>query len=139
MKKTAIVLMSDPKNGSEESLGRALNALALAYECKTAGDEVALLFKGTGTRWPEQLSRPDHPANERYNDVRDTVRGASRGCAEKYGAAAGVQACGIPLVADTPVPGTPGVLGLRPYQNHGYEVVVFYPGGGREAPRAPFF
>lgn len=125
MKKTAIVLMSDPKSGSEESLGRALNALALAYECKSAGDEVALLFKGAGTRWPEQLSRPDHPANGRYNDVRDTVRGASRGCAEKYGAAAGVQACGVALVADTPLPGTPGVLGLRPYLNDGYDVVVF--------------
>ena len=125
MKKVAIVLMSDPKSGSEESLGRALNALALAYECKSAGDEVALVFKGAGTRWPEQLSRLDHPANARYNDVRDTVRGASRACAMKYGAAEGVCAAGVELVCDTALPGTPGVLGLRPYLTDGFEVVVF--------------
>ena len=125
MKKIAIVLMSDPKSGSEESTGRALNALALAYECKTAGDEVALLFKGAGTRWPEQLSRIDHPGNARYNDVRDTVRGASRGCAERYGAAAGVQAAGVDLIADAALPGTPGVLGLRRYLEEGWETVIF--------------
>lgn len=125
MKKIAIVLMSDPKAASEESTGRALNALALAYECKTAGDEVAFLFKGAGTRWPEQLSRIDHPANARYNDIRDTVRGASRGCAERYGATAGVAAAGVDLVADAALPGTPGVLGLRPYLGGGWEVVVF--------------
>ena len=32
--KTAIIVMSDPKNGSEEALGRVFNALALAAECK---------------------------------------------------------------------------------------------------------
>lgn len=36
--KTAIIIMSDPKSGSEESLGRVFNALALASECKQKGD-----------------------------------------------------------------------------------------------------
>jgi hypothetical protein len=125
MKKIAIVIMSDPKNGSEESTGRALNALALAHECKRAGDEVALLFKGAGTRWPERLSRLDHPANARYNDVRDTVRGASRACAVHFGAADGVVAAGVDLISDAPLPGTPGLLGLRPYLGDGWETVIF--------------
>ena len=30
--KTAIIILSDPKSGSEEALGRVFNALALASE-----------------------------------------------------------------------------------------------------------
>ena len=44
--KFAIVVMSDPKAGSEESLGRLFNALALAHEAREKGDEVALVFAG---------------------------------------------------------------------------------------------
>jgi len=117
--------MSDPQNGTEESLGRVLNAMALVHEHKTAGDDVVLLFKGTGTRWPEQLSRLGHPANGLYNLIRENVRGASCGCAERYGATEGVKAAGVPLISDTPLPGTPGVLGLRSYLAEGFETVVF--------------
>ncbi|MBT4897583.1 MAG: hypothetical protein HOI59_04805, partial [Nitrospina sp.] len=45
--KTAIVVLSDPKNESEESLGRVFNALATAYDYKNAGKEVSILFQGT--------------------------------------------------------------------------------------------
>ncbi len=37
MSKTAIVLFSDPKGGSEEALGRAFNALFRAVRDKVAG------------------------------------------------------------------------------------------------------
>ena len=52
--KTAVVIMSDPKSGSEEALGRVFNGLAVASECKEKGDEVAVVFNGAGTRWPEE-------------------------------------------------------------------------------------
>ena len=83
--KTAIIVMSDPKNGSEEALGRVFNALALAAECKQEGDEVAVVFNGTGTRWPAELTKLSHPANGLYNAVRDVVQGASCGCADVFG------------------------------------------------------
>ena len=55
--------MSDPKGGSEEeALGRVFSALALASECKQKGDEVAVVFNGTGTRWPAELTKLSHPA-----------------------------------------------------------------------------
>lgn len=60
--KTAIVVMSDPKGGSEQALGRVFNALSLASECKQKGDEVAVVFNGTGTRWPAELNKLSHPA-----------------------------------------------------------------------------
>ena len=61
MTKTAIVLFSDPKAGSEEALGRLFNALFLTYDLKERGQEVALIFQGAGTRWAAELVKADHP------------------------------------------------------------------------------
>lgn len=123
--KVAIIVISDPQSGGDEAEGRAINALVLAHECKEGGDEVALIFKGAGTRWPERLSRLDHRANALYNSVRDTVRGASRTCAKSFGAAESAVAAGVPLIADTPLAGTEGVLGLRPYLADDWKLVIF--------------
>ena len=36
--KTAVLVLSDPKSGNDESLGRVLNALATAYDFKQKGE-----------------------------------------------------------------------------------------------------
>lgn len=123
--KTAIVVMSDPKNGSEEALGRVFNALALASECKQNGDEVAVVFNGAGTRWPAELAKLSHPANGLYNSVRDVVQGASCGCADVFGAKDGAEACGVPLKRDLALAGTSGLLSLRRYAADGWHTIVF--------------
>jgi hypothetical protein len=123
--KTAIIVMSDPKNGSEEALGRVFNALALAAECKQKGDEVAVVFNGTGTRWPAELTKLSHPANGLYNAVRDVVQGASCGCADAFGAKESVESCGVPLKKDHALAGTSGLLSLRRYVSEGWNTVVF--------------
>ena len=123
--KTAIVIMSDPKAGSDESLGRLNNALAFAHESRAAGDEVEVVFKGAGTRWPAELAKLGHPAHERYQSVRESVKGASLGCAIKFGAQAGNEEACVPLLSDTALPGTPGIAGLRNYFSNGWNVTVF--------------
>ena len=123
--KTAIVIMSDPKSASEEALGRVFNALALASECKQKGDEVAIVFNGTGTRWPVELTKLSHPANALYNSVRDVVQGVSRGCAEVFGAKESAESCGVPLKKDHALAGTAGLLSLRRYVADGWSMVVF--------------
>ena len=80
--KTTIVVLSDPKSGSEESLGRLFNALAAAYDFKTAGEEVGILFQGAGTRWPEVLREENHPVHALFKAVEDRVQGISSGCAQ---------------------------------------------------------
>ena len=122
--KTAVVVLSDPKSGAEESLGRLFNALALADEARGAGDEVEIVFKGAGTRWPGELVKLGHPAHERYQAVRELVKGASLGCAIKFDARKDVEACGLPLLADQALAGTPGVAGLRSYFAGGWNVVT---------------
>ncbi|MBX3332353.1 MAG: DsrE family protein [Nitrospira sp.] len=123
--KTAIIVMSDPKNGSEEALGRVFNALALASECKQKGDEVAVVFNGTGTRWPAELTKLSHPANALYNSVRDVVQGVSCGCVEVFGAKEGAESCGVPLKKDHALAGTAGLLSLRRYVSDGWNMMVF--------------
>jgi hypothetical protein len=123
--KTAIVIMSDPKSASEEALGRVFNALALASECKQKGDEVAVVFNGTGTRWPAELTKLSHPANALYNSVRDVVQGVSCGCAEVFGAKEEAESCGVLLKKDHALAGTAGLLSLRRYVADGWNTVVF--------------
>ncbi len=123
--KTAVIVYSDPKNGSEESLGRVFNALAATYDFKQQGDEVTLLFQGAGTRWVGELSQKDHPAHELYESVRDKVAGVSCGCAAVFGATAEVEKQGLDLIKDNAVPGTSGLPSLRKLVSDGYTILNF--------------
>lgn len=122
--KLAIVIASDPKNG-EESVGRAFNALALAAEGMQKGDQVEVVFVGAGTRWPAEATRLGHPLHGLYSQVRSSVKGASCGCADVFGAAAGVEACGLPKLKDHAMAGTTGLASLRRYAVEGWQTFVF--------------
>ena len=122
--KTAVLILSDPAGG-DEALGRVFNALAAAYDFDRAGHDVRLQFQGAGTRWPEELASPVHPAHELFESVRHTVAGASCGCADVFGATASVQASGLELIRDNPLPGTGGVASLRALTDAGYTILPF--------------
>lgn len=96
----------------------------LASECKRKGDEVAVVFNETGTRWPAELTKLSHPANTLYNSVRDVVQGASGGCADVFGAKDGVEASGVPLRKDHALAGTSDLLSLRRYVVEGWNSIV---------------
>ena len=119
--KTAIIILSDPKGGSEESLGRVFNGLATAYDFKSAGKEVSILFQGAGTRWPEALQKTDHPAHDLYKAVEDRIQGVSCGCADVFGA----NPSGFDLIKDNKVPKTTGLPSLSNLQEQGFGVLTF--------------
>ncbi|GAA0891640.1 hypothetical protein GCM10009122_13190 [Fulvivirga kasyanovii] len=121
MSKTAIVVLSEPKAGSEEALGRVFNAMAAAYDFKQANEEVKILFQGAGTRWPEVLQKADHPGNALYKAIEDKIEGVSCGCAEVFGA----DPSGLDLIKDNSVPGTTGLPSFVNLQNEGYSVITF--------------
>ncbi len=123
--KAAIVVLSDPKSGSDESLGRFFNALAATYDFKQRGDEVTLLFQGAGTRWIGEVSKSDHPAHTLFKDVEDKVAGVSCGCADVFGGTQEAQSSGLNLIKDNPVPGTSGLPSLRNLATEGYTVLTF--------------
>ncbi len=123
--KAAIVVLSDPRSGSEESLGRLFNALASTYEFKQRGDDVTLLFQGAGTRWAGEIVKEDHPAHDLYREVEDKVAGVSCGCAEVFGATEEAERSGFDLIKDNAVPGTSGLPSLRELAANGYSILTF--------------
>jgi len=123
--KSAIVVLSDPRSGSEDALGRVYNALAAAYDFEQQGDEVTLLFQGAGTRWPAELSKADHPAHELFKQVEGVIAGVSSGCADAFGASDDAQAAGFTLINDNPVPGTSGLPSIRRLLSEGYALLTF--------------
>jgi hypothetical protein len=121
----AIVVLSDPKAGTEEALGRVFNALAAAYDFKKRGTPVRLLFQGAGTRWVGELSKAGHPAHDLFQAVRDTVEGVSCACAEVFGATSAAKESGFDLIKGNPVPGTPGLPSLGQLLLDGYTILTF--------------
>ncbi len=123
--KAAIVILSDPSAGTEEALGRLFNALASAYDFKQNGDDVILLFQGTGTRWIGEVSKVEHPAHDLFEAIKDTVAGVSCGCADVFGATEDAVKSGFDLIKDNAVPGTTGLPSLRNLITDGYQILTF--------------
>ena len=123
--KTAIVVLADPKQGSEEALGRVFNALAAAYDFKQRGDDVSVMFQGAGTRWIGELTKEDHPAHALYKEVEDTIAGVSCGCADVFGGGEEAKASGFDLITDNPVPGTTGLPSLAALVHEGRSILTF--------------
>lgn len=125
MSKTAVVLFSDPKAGSEEALGRLFNALFLTLELKDKGQDVALIFQGAGTRWPAEIAKPAHPAHALYHSVADKVAGVCGGCADVFGATDDAKFTGLELIREREIPGGSSILDLTRYLDQGYRLVTF--------------
>lgn len=125
MSKTAVVVYSDPKSGSEEALGRLFNALFVTYELQEKKQEVALIFQGAGVRWASELAKADHPAHALYKAVKDRVTGVCGGCADVFGATQDAKAAGAKLIYEKPIPGTAGIIDLSKYIDGGYQVLNF--------------
>ena len=123
--KAAIVVLSDPKAGTEEAFGRVFNALASAYDFKKKGSPVRLLFQGAGTRWVGELTRADHPAHALFEEVRDVVEGVSAACATAFGAREAATDYGFELLSGNEVPGTAGLPSLGALVADGYTVLIF--------------
>ena len=122
--KATIVILSDPKNG-EEALGRVFNGLAAAYDFKQAGDDVSVVFQGTGTRWIAELTQQQHPAHDLFEAVKDQVAGVSCGCADVFGASEDAEKSGFDLIKENPVPGTRGMASLRKFAAEGSTILTF--------------
>ena len=100
------------------------NGLAWAAEAKQSGDETHVVFSGAGVRWPAELTKLNHPANNLYQAVRESVVGVSCGCAAFFEATESTQACGLDQIKDHPLPGTPGLASLRRYLEEDWKTLI---------------
>lgn len=125
MSKTAIVIYSDPKAGSDEALGRLFNGMFVAYELKEKKQDVVVMFQGAGVRWASEVVKPAHPAHALYNAVKDTVVGVCGGCADVFGASDDLKGAGFTMIHEKAIPGTSGIIDLSKYIDDGYRVLTF--------------
>jgi hypothetical protein len=123
--KAAIVILSDPKSGSDEALGRVFNGLATAYDFKQRGDEVTILFQGAATRWIGELANQEHPVHNLFSLVQDKVGGISHACSDVFGGADEAARAGVDRIKGNPVPGTNGLPSLQKLVSEGYHLLTF--------------
>jgi hypothetical protein len=118
MYKAVIVVLADTETPGD--LGRVVNALNATKEFTDAGDQVALIFDGAGTKWVPELSRPEHKYGDLFDSVRGSVEGACAYCAKAFGVARDVEDNGIPLVGNYDQHPS-----LRGHATNGYEVITY--------------
>nr|WP_201280491.1 hypothetical protein [Hassalia byssoidea] len=71
------------------------------------------------------LTKPEHPAHDLFEAIKDTIAGVSWGCADVFGAAEDAVKSGFDLIKDNSVPGTTGLPSLRKLIADGYHVLTF--------------
>ncbi len=116
--KIAIIILAD--TDTNEGLGRVVNALAAAGEYNKAGDEVRIVFTGTGTKWPTSLEKADHPAHGLYEAARGLVDGACSFCANAFGQTDAMKKYAIKLLTDSGP-----FMSYRQYTESGYQILIF--------------
>ena len=116
--KLAIVVLADTT--TKEGLGRVVNALEAAKDAKDSGDEVKIIFDGTGGGWIASLAKSDHPAHGLYTAVQDHIAGVCSYCAGAFGHAEAVKACGVKLLSEYD-----GHPSFRTLIANGYHVLTF--------------
>jgi len=122
--KAAIVVLADP-TGGDDALGRVFNALAAAKDFEERGDDVSVLFQGSGTRWPAVLADETHPAHSLYAAVQGSIVGASDACATVFGARDGLTDAGLELIDENRIDGVGGLPSLARLSADGYAVLTF--------------
>ena len=121
MNKFAIIVFADASNGSDESLGRVLNALVLANNLREQGTEFKLFFQGAGTRSIAILADANHPGHGLYAGIKANITGASKACAGVFAA----DTKDVKLLEEFHIPGIGGATSLAKYAQDEYTLVSF--------------
>ncbi len=108
-RRSSTVRFSDPRPETVPLFRSSGRLLQKAERCRLRGR--------CGSAESVELAKFGHPAHERQS-IRELVKGASLGCAAKYGAKDDVATAGVPLLADTALPGSAYFAG-------GGNVVIF--------------
>ena len=114
--KVAIIIL-EPVAGD---LSRAYRGLKTALELVQAGDDVAVLFDGSGVETLAAVSSNDSPLNPILNAISASVRGACRFCAKSHKVETTLRDAGWPLLDDYD-----GEASTRALLVEGYQVLTF--------------
>ncbi|AFZ69639.1 hypothetical protein [Deinococcus peraridilitoris] len=94
--KIAVVIFEDIKRDS----GRVYRALITAEELIEAGEDVTVVFDGSGTESLAAVLDPDSRLHTLFERIRPHVRGACKHCARSHRVADVTEAAGIALLSE---------------------------------------
>lgn len=117
MHKVAIVIYSDLKG---EGLSANFRALNFAEELIAAGDEVRLIYDGSGSKSLSEIMATDHRLHRAFTKAESHLFGACRECAKAYGVFDALEEAGVTMLAEFK-----GHASLRRHLNDGFQIVTF--------------
>lgn len=117
MHKVAIVIYSDLKG---EGLSANFRALNFAEELIAGGDEVRLIYDGSGSKSLSEIMQNDHRLHRAFSKAQSHVFGVCRECAKAYGVFDRLEAADVPMLAEFK-----GHASLRRHLEDGFQIVTF--------------
>lgn len=117
MNKIAVVIYSKLEGSGKSAVYRAL---MFVDELLRAGDDVALVFDGSGTTALAAMLDPAHSVHRVWTKAKPALRGACAYCAKSYDVAELLEAAAIPLLTEDK-----GHASLRALLLEGRQIVTF--------------
>ncbi len=111
------IFVYEPIDGDASRVYRALRT---AYEFISSGDEVALVFDGSGTESLAEAARPGGKFHAQYMLVRQHVAGACKVCSKSHQVADQIAEAGIELLDEFE-----GEASVRKYLAAGYSILNY--------------
>ena len=103
-----------------QDMSAVYRGLDTAREFVDAGDDVTIVFDGSGTESLAALSAPDHALHGLLEGLRDQVRGACGFCAKSHKVAEPITEAGFTLLTDNR-----GHASIRSLVTEGRQVLTF--------------
>ncbi len=99
---------------------RVYRALRTAYEFISAGDEVAIVFDGSGTEALAEILRPGGSFHSQFLLVKNNIVGACKVCSKSHKVADPIAEAGIVLLDEFE-----GEASVRKYVASGYTILNY--------------
>jgi hypothetical protein len=114
--RVAVVVYAD----AAHDLPRVFRGLMAAGEFREAGDDVVVVYDGSGVDTLAAASADGHPLHRQVMWLRDVTLGACKACATAHGVAAALTDSGWPLLAEHR-----GHASIRRLVEDGYQVLTY--------------
>ncbi len=111
------IFIYEPIDGDASRVYRGLRA---AVEFANAGDEVAVVFDGSGTEALAEIMKPNGRFHSQYLLLKDHVAGACKVCSKSHQVANQIADADIPLLDEFE-----GEASVRKYVAAGYTVLNY--------------
>ncbi len=117
MNRIAVVIYSSLEGAGKSAVYRAM---MFVDELRRGGDDVALVFDGSGTGALAEMLVPGNDLHGTWTKAAPALRGACRYCARSYGVLEALEAAQVPMLGEDR-----GHASLRQLLQEGRQIITF--------------